>query len=166
VSQILPSVYTKYGPPVKYGVSYTLCIGLHFLDNLNFLILLLAAFWSTLVHSLHSQIHLHSHCFILREKRDRNRLLKIRDDDHCGYFGYDAVKSGKFLTILWRNLHLENLIFPRPRPPVVKICRIGLVTKMNSLYRTIQLFHIRYHTRVEPVVKRLFLIRKPRWKKS
>jgi len=50
--------------------------------------------------------------------------------------------------------------------PVVKICRTGLLTKMNSLYRNAQRFHIRTHTRVEPVVKRLFIIGKPKWRKK
>jgi len=36
---------------------------------------------------------------------------------------------------------------------VVKICRIVLVTKMNSLYRNAQRFQINTHTRVETVMK-------------
>jgi len=82
MSQILPSVYTKYGPLSKLWSILYIIYWPTFLDTLNFLVLLLSALRSTLVLSLQSQICRYSRCFILREKRDYNRLIKIRDDDH------------------------------------------------------------------------------------
>jgi hypothetical protein len=77
------------------------------LDTLHFLILLLVALRITLVHSVYSQIRLYPHCFTLREKGNYNQLLTILDDGllqsellHCGYFGYDDVKSDKLLQML------------------------------------------------------------------
>jgi hypothetical protein len=82
-----------------------------FLDTPCVLILLLVALLITLVHSVHSQIRLYSHCCILHEKGNYNQLLKSRDDDlsqsellHCDYFGRDAVQSDKLLTNVMKEV--------------------------------------------------------------